>query len=214
MMLRLALVFSSLVMLCACGPTEKTSSGEAALLQPPLLARWHPADIADNGRVWIQADNLMMFPGRPMTAAVFDGWTEAKLPLTDYAISFEARRVEGRDFFAALTFPVNKIDTCATLVLGGWGGALVGISSIDDQDASENSTRSEQAFVNGQWYKVRLEITHEDLKAWIDDRLVVNTSITGRKISLRPGDIEHCAPFGLASFGSEGQVRALKVRRL
>ena len=149
-----------------------------------------------------------------MSGAFFDGWIDEKLPLTDYAIAFEARRVEGRDFFAALTFPVRRIDTCATLVLGGWGGALVGVSSIDDQDASENSTRSEQHFINGQWYRVRLEITNDELKAWLDDRLVVNTSIKGRKISLRPGDIEHCAPFGFASFASEGQVRGLKITRL
>ena len=106
------------------------------------------------------------------------------------------------------------IEGAATLVLGGWGGALVGISSIDDQDASENSTRSEQHFINGKWYRVRLEITNDELKAWIDDRLVVNTSIKGRKISLRPGDIEHCAPFGFATYASEGQVRGLRLRRL
>ena len=212
MILRPALLLLAAAALSGCGPAS--GPGETALLQPPLLARWHPAPITDGGKAWIQANELILFPGKPMTGVRFEGWTEEKLPLTDYAITFEARRVAGQDFFASLTFPVRSLDTCATLVLGGWGGALVGISSIDDQDASENSTRSEQHFVNGQWYRVRLEITNDDLRAWIDDRLVVNTSIKGRKISLRPGDIEHCAPFGFATYASEGQVRGLLLRRL
>ena len=33
----------------------------------------------------------------------------------------------------------------ATLIVGGWGGGLVGISSIDGEDASNNSTRSNVA---------------------------------------------------------------------
>ena len=212
MTLRPAFSLLALFVLSGCGPSARP--GDVELLQPALLAHWHAAGIAEGGKVSIQAGELILFPGKPMSGAFFDGWIDEKLPLTDYAIAFEARRVEGRDFFAALTFPVRRIDTCATLVLGGWGGALVGVSSIDDQDASENSTRSEQHFTNSQWYRVRLEITNDELKAWLDDRLVVNTSIKGRKISLRPGDIEHCAPFGFASFASEGQVRGLKITRL
>ncbi len=199
-------------LLAACGPGLKPEG--VALLQPPMLAHWHPTAMPDGGKTWIQANDLIVLPGKPMNGVRFDGWLEEKLPLTDYAVSFEARRQEGQDFFAAMTFPVRSVESCATLVLGGWGGALVGISSIDDQDASENSTRSEQHFTNGQWYRVRLEVTNDELKGWIDDRLVVNTSIKGRKISLRPGDIEQCAPFGFATYATTGQVRGLVVRRL
>ncbi len=212
MTVRRKLFLLALVVLPACEPGAKDAS--MALLEPPMQAYWQSAAIPQGGTFEFKDDQLTLHPGKPMTGVKFDGWAAEKLPVTSYEIIFEARRVEGSDFFAALTFPVRKVGTCATLVLGGWGGALVGISSIDDQDASENSTRSEQTFINGQWYRIRLQVKDEELQAWIDERLVVNTSIKGRTISLRPGDIEKCAPFGLASFRSEGQVRGLTVRKL
>lgn len=202
----------ALAWLPGCSP--QGNEAPVRLLEPRLLAHWHRADIPKGGDITVDKNDLVLSPGSPMTGARFRGWTAENLPLTDYEVTFEARRVEGQDFFAALTFPVRSLNACATLVLGGWGGALVGISSIDEQDASENSTRSEQHFVNGQWYSVRLQVTNEELKAWIDDRLVVNTSIKGRKISLRPGDIEQCAPFGFASYATKGEIKGLAVRRL
>ena len=212
MPLRNAFPLLALALLAGCGPVSKAVP--LALLEAPLAVHWHGVVILDAGEIAVKDGELTVGAGKPMSGVRFDGWTAEKLPVTDYEVSFEARRVEGQDFFAAMTFPVRSTETCATLVLGGWGGALVGISSIDDQDASENSTRSEQRFTNGQWCRVRLQVTNEELKAWIDDRLVVNTSIKGRKISLRPGDIELCAPFGFATYATKGQVRGLVVHRL
>lgn len=202
----------ALIVLSSCRP--ETKPAPISLLQPPLLAHWQPATIPDAGTVSIKADEITLSPGKPMSGVRFDAWPSEKLPVTDYEVSFEARRVEGQDFFAALTFPVHSLDTCATLVLGGWGGSLVGISSIDGQDASDNSTGSAQHFVNSQWYRVRLVVTKDELKAWLDDRLIINTSLQGRKISLRLGDIEACAPFGFATYETTGQVKRLLLRRL
>ena len=61
----------------------------------------------------------------------------------------EARRVEGDDFFYCLTFPYR--DTHATFVLGGWGGSVCGISSIDFMDAMDNSTMTAREFEEGKW---------------------------------------------------------------
>ena len=47
--------------------------------------------------------------------------------------------MKGGDFFATLTFPVD--DSFCTFVTGGWGGDIVGLSSIDGWDASDNETR-------------------------------------------------------------------------
>ena len=156
----------------------------------------------------------VMAPGGPMTGLRYDNWQGGGLPVRDYAVTCEAMRVDGGDFFASITFPVRSIETCATFIVGGWGGGLVGISSIDGQDAADNSTRSEQRFENGKWYRLKLEVREDEIKAWIDDRLVINTSIKGRTVALRPGYIEKCAPFGLATFGSTGRVRNLIVQDL
>lgn len=44
------------------------------------------------------------------------------------------------EFFCGLTVPVRTGTECVSLIVGGWGGSLVGISSIDGLDASETST--------------------------------------------------------------------------
>lgn len=152
--------------------------------------------------------------GAPMTGIRFLDWAALGLPAADYAIEFEALREDGHDFFGTVTFPVRSLDTCASLVIGGWGGALVGISCIDGYDASENPTRSEQRIENGKWHRIRIEVRPDEIKAWMDNRLVVGASISGRKIGLRSGDIEQCAPFGFATYATTGRVRGLVVERL
>jgi hypothetical protein len=184
------------------------------LLAADQLQHWTPTGIPEEGRTTVSLGEALLEPGGPLTGLRYGNWQKAGLPVRDYAVSFEATRIEGGDFFAAVTFPVRSLDTCATLVIGGWGGGLVGISSIDGQDASENSTRGEHLFENGKAYHFRLEVREDELKAWLDDRLVINTSIKGRTISLRPGYIEKCAPFGLATYSTNGRIRNVSVMEL
>lgn len=176
---------------------------------------WKQADIPESGKVvftpaqHIDQGEIELFPGEPMTGAVFSA---AFMPVMRYAIEFEAMRVEGNDFFGTVTFPVN--DTHISLVIGGWGGTLVGISSIDDMDASENNTRGNAYFENNRWHKVRIEVRDDDIQAWINDKLFVNVSTRGHQLGLRPGDIEKCVPFGFASYATHARIRKVIVRRL
>ena len=93
-------------------------------------------------------------------------------PTMDYEVELEARRTQGIDFFCGLTFPVK--DSFATLVVGGWGGAVVGISSLDGEDAAHNSTTRYHRFKNGQWYRIRLAVTATNLSAWLDGEQVID----------------------------------------
>ena len=120
--------------------------------------------------------------------------------------------VEGADFFGTLTFPVG--DAHLSLVLGGWGGSTVGLSSIDYQDASTNETRGHLAFESGRWYRVRIEVREEDIRAWIDGKPFVKVNIVGRRLELRAGFIEKCLPFGFSSYLSTGRIRKVIVHRL
>lgn len=203
----------------SCKPAAPSSIGKDekpvswALLEGDAVKLWQPAGIPDEAPMSIHAGVLTLPAGQPMTGAKWTGWTE-QLPGTGYAIEYEAMRVEGEDIFGMVTFPVGSHQSHATFVLGGWGGTVTGISSIDFKDANENQTRAEQRFENGRWYKVRIEVRPEDLRAWVEGRLVVNATIKGKKVGLRPGFIDHCLPFGFASYGTTGKIRAVVLEPL
>lgn len=121
-------------------------------------------------------------------------------------------RQRGGDFFASLTVPVGEAH--GTWVLGGWGGDIVGFSSIDGWDASDNETRSYFNFEAGRWYRLRLLVTLERIQAWIDDQRVVDVDIRGRRISMRMGDIGLLMLLGLASYNTVGLARKIEYRLL
>jgi hypothetical protein len=149
-----------------------------------------------------------------MTGNVFPTWEQDKLPLINYRITYEAMRVSGSDFFGSVTFPVESRDRCVTFVLGGWGGTQVGISSIDGSDASQNPTGSSHRFEDGRWYRIRIEVEEQSLRVWLDDLPLVSFNPKGRQLHLRGADIAKCVPFGFATFGTEGRIRACVVERL
>lgn len=204
------------LLLVGCGRPASEPVGPASweLLSPLHAAGWRPAGIPDQGEVGVRDGEIHLAAGQPMTGVVFPAWEEIGLPGTGYAIEYEAMRIEGEDSFGMLTFPVGSHQAHATFVLGGWGGTVTGISSIDFADANENSTRGEQRFEGGLWYRVRLEVRPEDLRAWVDGRLVVNATIRGRKVGLRSGFIDHCVPLGFATWNTEARVRAVRVEKL
>lgn len=60
------------------------------------------------------------------------------MPVMNYELSLEAMRVDGSDFFCGLTFPVGS--NFCSFIVGGWGGGVVGLSSLNSEDASQNET--------------------------------------------------------------------------
>jgi len=68
------------------------------------LGSWQVADMYHNGNVYVKDGCMILEKSDYMTGVKWTG------PLIDmnYEISYEAMRVEGDDFFAALTFPVGK----------------------------------------------------------------------------------------------------------
>jgi len=172
------------------------------------LEGWKEAAFAHHGAVRVEQNAIVLGAGEPMTGVVWSG----SFPKSNYEVRFEASRLQGGDFFASLTFPVG--DSFCTWVAGGWGGDIVGLSSIDGWDASDNETRTYFTFETGRWYAMRLEVTPDRIAAWIDDKPIVNVVITGRAIALRPGEIKLSAPFGFASYNTRGAVRKVEYREL
>jgi len=172
------------------------------------LEGWKETPFTGRGQVRMEKGTIVLEPGNPMTGV---NWT-GSFPKSNYEVRLEAARLEGNDFFASMTFPVG--DSFCTWVIGGWGGDIVGLSSIDGWDASDNETRSYFTFENGRWYALRLRVTADRIQAWIDDRRVIDASIAGRSISLRHGEIKLSAPFGFASYATTGSLRKIEYRLL
>jgi len=178
-----------------------------SLFDGKSLAGWKAPKFGADGKVWVQDGQLHVGIGDGITGAT---WTGPVLR-EDYELSLEARRVEGGDFFCGLTFPVGKEH--ATLILGGWGGELVGLSSIDGYDASENATTTTFPFKNDKWYEVRVKVTKAGVQCFLDDKEIVNVEREGRKFSVR-WEVEDCIPLGIATWKTHGAVRNICLRKL
>lgn len=148
--------------------------------------------------------------GESLSAAT---WTGAPVTVP-FEVELEARRIDGTDFFCGLTFPARPGGECLTWIVGGWGGSLVGISSLDGLDASGNETKVHRTFEGKRWYRLRLRREPARLEAWIDGERVIALETAGRTLSLRPGPIGVCAPFGLATWQSTGEFKGLRWRPL
>lgn len=169
------------------------------------LDGWKLTKFGGDGEVEVVEGELILNQGGPLTGVT---WTKP-FPKVDFEISLEAQRVEGTDFFVGLTFPVR--DSHASLIVGGWAGSVVGISSLDGRDASENETTQVMKFDNGKWYKFRVRVTADRIKAWIDDAAVVDVSIKERKVTTR-NEVTLSQPVGLATYDTKAAIRKLQYR--
>jgi hypothetical protein len=138
-------------------------------------------------------------------------WTGDDLPVGNYEISLQARRTMGSDFFCGLTFPYKN--SHATLILGGWGGSLIGISSIDDFDASENETGDAYIFEEKEWYDIRLQVMETKLKVFINGETVIDADVDGKKVAMRVGEIEMSVPLGITTYGTTGEFKNIVLRK-
>jgi len=187
---------------------------EVVLFDGKSLDDWEMVDIGASGYVELDEDlgEMLIRQGDSLSGAIYKKAKELKFDR--YEITLESKRTAGVDFFCGLTFPVGNVETCATLILGGWGGSVTGISSIDGDDASNNATGTYQRYEDDKWYAVRLRVTPENLSAWIDGRQVVDIDIAGRKISLRSGPMESYVPLSLTTFNTAASVRKVVFKPL
>ena len=155
----------------------KPDDGWLSLFNGKDLSGWEETDYAGRGNVKVQNGELHIENGLVITGVTYTNKTV--LPKTNYEIEYEAKKLNGTDFFGLLTFPVG--DAHASLVTGGWGGAVTGISSINSMDASENNTTVYLKFNKDHWYKFRLRVTPDNLSVWMTPKehlIPLNATVT------------------------------------
>ena len=189
---------------CSQAPTGENvtkaepQSPEAVSVKPEVLFdgktldRWELTSFGGEGDCYVEDGAIVLTAGDPITAINLP--EEYDLPTDNYELLVEAKRVEGTDFFATVTFPVG--DSFCSLVVGGWAGTLIGLSSVDGEDASTNETRTLKNFEDDRWYRIRVRVAKDNISAWIDDERVADLNTVGRKISLR-GEMIPCRPLGI-----------------
>ena len=192
------------------------SNGWKTLFDGKTLAGWKPSKFATQREVSVEKSfqggggAIVMELGEELSGIT---WANAAdLPVLNYEIALEAMKLDGDDFFCGLTFPVGK--SSCSFIAGGWGGTIVGLSSVDGMDASENETSSSRAFDRNRWYRIRVRVTAEKIAAWIDDEQVVDLPTKDRKITIRYGAIENSLPLGIAAYQTRTAVRGIRLRRL
>jgi hypothetical protein len=189
------------------GHSQTTPGGWVSMFDGKSLQGWKETPFRGRGEVQVKDEMIVIGKGH-LTGITWTG----EFPKSGYEIRFEAARLEGNDFFAGITFPVK--DSYCSWINGGWGGTVVGLSSLDGDDASENDTSTIREFVKGRWYAFRLEVRENRIRGWIDGAVVIDADITGRRVGLRPGEIDLCIPLGFASYSTVAGLRKVQFRRL
>jgi len=168
------------------------------------LEGWEITNYGPQGQVYISAGTIVLAMGEGCTGVTL----RRPFPQINYEVTLEAKRIEGADFFCGMTFPAGK--SPCTLIVGGWGGTVVGLSCINGKDASENETTRLMKFEKGRWYRIRLRVTDKEINAWIDDENVVSILTGDKKLTIRP-EVNLNRPFGIASWNTTAALRNIRV---
>jgi hypothetical protein len=190
-----------------------------SLFDGKTLKGWKAPQFGGEGKVEVKDGAIFLLRGDSMTGVTYTG----SVPTVDYELTFEGKRVDGVDFFCTTTFPVGK--SHCSFVVGGWGGPVVGLSSVDYYDAADNETTRTKDFKLNQWYRIRIRVSAEKIECWIDDEKMVDLQYVRwetedgkkvkheRKISIR-FECDLCRPLGISTWSTTGAVRDIRIRRL
>lgn len=168
---------------------------------------FRPFVFGGDGAIRATSSELVLEPGGPLTGGTF----AVELPRDGYEVEFRAARLLGIDFFCGLTFPTRRGEI--TLVLGGWGGTVCGLSSLDGEDASSNETRTLRHFENGVDHAVRVRVDGDDVRAFVDGEPFLRADLEGHEVGVRT-EVEPCRPFGFCCYLTTARIADLRWRPL
>ena len=141
-----AVLFAGLLAAILGNGCVTPGGGSPELFNGKDLDGWAITDFAGGGKIEVKDGEIHMAMGELISGI---NLAHQNIPRMNYELSAEAMKLDGNDFFCGLTFPVG--DTFASFIPGGWGGTVVGLSSIDGMDASENETATFKNFENIRW---------------------------------------------------------------
>jgi len=171
------------------------------------LDGWKITKFGTEGPVQVTDGKIILGMGDGLTGIT---WKD-NFPRMNYEINLEAMKMSGNDFFCGITFPVDT--TFCSFIVGGWGGPVVGLSTIDGSDASENSTKKLMRFEKNVWYSIQLKVTPGLIEAWVDNEKMVDFKTQGHEIYIRP-EVQLSTPFGIASWITTSALRDIRLKEI
>lgn len=159
-------------------------------------------DYDEHGAIEFSEESVSLGRGRPGTGIRYCG----PPPASAYRLTWDARRTDGNDFFCGLTFPAGG--SYLTLILGGWGGGLIGLSNLDGMSAVDNESASWHDFENDRWYALQLDVGDQSVLVQLDGKSVVDVSIADRRLDIW-WEQEPMRPLGISSWNTAAQIRKL-----
>ena len=221
-LLACCLVFCSLLVCCigcGCGnqpnvsapattgaKTDAVTDSQTVTLFDGTLKNWSVTNFGGEAEVELAGKEIILPAGYPMTGI---NWTGQSLPTQNYEISLEAKKTEGNDFFCGLTFPVGA--SHCSLILGGWGGNLVGLSCIDGDDASNNGTKQFHQFETEKWYRIVVFVDENGIEVKLDDEVIINQARLGHTFTVR-NETRACRPLGICNFQTSSVIRNIVLK--
>lgn len=184
------------------------AKGWKQLFDGKTMEGWKQTQFAGHGEASVKDGSIKIDMGLALSGVNYTN----SVPKVNYEVSLEAMKIEGGDFFCGLTIPYK--DEHCSFICGGWGGGVIGLSSINGMDASENETTEYKKFENEQWYRISLRVLDDRIQAWIDDVNFMDVSTVDVAISMRIGEIEESIPFGIATYMTSAAIRDIRIREL
>jgi len=194
------------------GATTKPAadSKDIPIFDGKTLKNWKSTEFGGQGDVSVEEGKIVVRAGSTLSGV---NWVGPELPTSNYEIELDAMKLDGSDFFLGLTFPYKK--EAASIILGGWGGGVTGISSINGDDAANNEFMTTRDYPKNKWFHLRLRVTDKRIQAWLNDEKdpFVDCETEGKTITTR-GEIDPARPLGLSTYQTSGAFKNLKMRKL
>ncbi len=194
-------------------PAKEATAAEQVieLFDGKSTTGWKQTKFGGEGEFLLEENTLVLEMGQVLSGINYVG--QESLPLNDvprenYELRIRAKRIDGNDMFCGVTFPVG--DAYCSLIVGGWGGMTVGLSSVDEKDAARNETRTVHRFETNQWYDVRVKVSAEKIECWIDDQQVVDQLRAGHQFSIRQ-DVRLSEPLGVFCFQTTSAYEKIQL---
>ncbi len=192
----------------AKGEQAKGEQAWKELIIGKSLEGWEKTNFGGDGDVVVNGEGELVFDiGQPLTGVTY----KKDFPKENFEIRWEANRLDGSDFFVGITFPVG--DEHCSFICGGWGGGVVGISSIDGNDASENQTTQFKDIKNKHWYKFTAKVDSKTITVTMDGEQILQVPREGKSFSVR-GEVRLNRPMGYCVFNSKVAVKNFQYRVL